>query len=299
MAKKQDQPVFTLWSAALGVVGVIIGALLGYLGTQANAQAQIETAKINIYGPISATQTAEAKITPVANTVQSNLISVVSSGISIPISNIQVDGKIIGNSYEEGNFHTGEFELASKQGEDGYTNPIDNLAFFWDSPGTYPELHNLPMRGILTTIEISPSESLYAQELVVCHYELLFDGHSYNGMEHFIPFNQPVTLVWDFTGRIFLSSYDFSQEERSLIDDAADGVNSKSSFTYYAKRTGELWQWQKLANDVYEAGKVQQVSILCNVSAAEDYRGKDPGKQFTFKGTVVFGDVIVFPYEQP
>jgi len=306
MAKKQDQPIFTFWSAIIGVVGVITGALLGYFGTRANAEAQIRVAQENanaqttaVWIPIHVTQTAEAKITPVASAIQSNLISAVSSGISIPISNIQVDGKTIGNFYEEGNSHTGEFELASKQGEDGYTIPFDNLKFFWDSPGKYPELHSLPMRGVQVTIKVSPSESLYAQELIVCHYELLFNDHSYNSMEHFIPFNQPVTLVWDFAGRIFLSDYDFSQEDRLLIDDAADRVNSKSSFTYYTKRNGELWQWQKLAYDVYEPDKVQQISILCNVSAAEDYRGKNPGKQFTFKGTVMFGDVIVYPYEQP
>jgi hypothetical protein len=283
MSKKPNQTGVNLGPAIIGVIGVIIGATLGYFGTQASAQAQIETAKINIYGPIYATQTAEAKITPKASTTQSAFASVGSSGILIPISNIQVDGKIIGDSYEEGNSRTGEFELTSKQGEDGYTSPINNLEYFWDSPGRFPELHNLPMRGIQVTIKISSSESLYAQELIVCHYELVFNDHSYNSMEHFVPFNQPVTLVWDFAGRIFLSDYDFSQEDRSLIDDAADRVNSKSSFTYYTKRNGELWQWQKLANDVYEPDKVQQVSILCNVSAAEDYRGKDPGKQFTFK----------------
>jgi len=299
MSKKPDQSNFNLWPAIIGVIGVIIGATLGYFGTQANAQAQIETAKINIYGPIYATQTAEAKVTPTASIAQSASVSVGSSGLLIPISNIQVDGKIIGDSYEQGNSRIGKFELTSKQGEDGYTSPIDNLQYFWDSPGKYPELHNLPMRGIQATIKVSPSESLYAQELIVCHYELLFNDHSYNGMEHFVPFNQPVTLVWDFAGRIFPSDYDFSQEDRSLIADASDRVNSKSSFTYYTKRNGELWQWQKLAYDVYETDKIQEVSILCNVSAAEDYRDKDPGKQFTFKGTVMFGDVIVYPYEQP
>jgi hypothetical protein len=299
MNKKSGQSNNNLWTAIIGVIGVIIGAALGYFGTQANAQAQIETAKINIYGPIYATQTAEARITPVANPASPGLTSFTSSGILIPISDIQVDGKIIGDSYEEGNSRTGEFELISEQSENGYTSPIDNLVFFWDSPGRYPELHGLPMRGMQVTIKISPSESLYTQELVVCHYELLFDGHIYNSMEHFIPFNQPVTLVWDFAGRIFLSGYDFPQEERSLIDDATDRVNSKSSFTYYTKRNGELWQWQKLAYDNYEPDKVQQVSILCDVSAAEDYHGKDLGRQFTFKGTVMFGDVIVYPYEQP
>lgn len=299
MNKKSGQSNTTLWTAVIGVIGVIVGAALGYFGTQASAQAQIETAKINIYGPIYATQTAEAKIAPVAGSAQPISMSFASSGISIPISNIRVDGKIVGDSYEQGNIRTGEFELTSEQGEDGYTSPINNLGYFWDSPGKYPELHNLPMRGIQVTIEVTPAESLYAQELLVCHYELLFDNHSYNSMEHFIPFNQPVTLVWDFAGRISLSGFEFSQEDNTLIGDAADRVNSKSSFTYYARRNAEHWQWQKLAYDGYEPDKVQQISVFCNVSASEDYRGKDPGKQYTFKGTVTFGDVIVYPYEQP
>lgn len=299
MNKKSSQSNVNLWTAVIGVIGVIVGAALGYFGTQASAQAQIETAKINIYGPIYATQTAEARIAPSLSPIPSSLTSVGSSGILIPITSIQVDGKVIGDSYQRGSVHVGEFELTSEQSEAGYTTPIDNLGYFWNSPGSYPELHNLPMRGIQVTIKISPFESLYAQELVVCHYELLFDGHSYISMEHFIPFDQPVTLVWDFSGRIFLSNYDFTEEDRLLIDDAADRVNSKSSFTYYARRNGENWQWQKLVYDGYEPDKVQQISVFCNVSASEDYRSKDPGKQFTFKGTVVFGDVIVFPYEQP
>jgi hypothetical protein len=299
MSKKPEQSNSNLWTAIIGVIGVIIGAALGYFGTQASARAQIETAKINIYGPIYATQTAEAKIASVASSNPSGSISVGFSGITIPISNIQVDGKIIGGSSKEENSHVGDFELTSEQSEDGYTHPIENLKYFWDSPGKYPDFHNLPMRGIQVTIKVSPSESLYDQELIVCHYELLFNDHAFNSMEHFIPFNQPVTLVWDFAGRIFLPGYGFSQEDILLIDDAADRVNSESSFTYYTKRNGELWQWQKLAYDVYEPDKVQQVSILCNVSAAEDYRGKTPGKQFTFKGNVIFGDVVIFPYEQP
>lgn len=299
MSKKQDQINFNLWSAVIGVFGVIIGAALGYFGTQASAQAQIETAKINIYGPIYTTQTAEAKITPVASPVQSTLKSFVSSGILIPISNIQVDGQTISNSHEEGNSRAVEVELISEQSEDGYTRSISNLKFAWESPGRFSELNNLPLRGIQATIKISPSESLYTQELIVCHYELLFDGHSYNSMEHFIPFDQPVTIVWDFSGRIFLPGFDFSEAEKAQINDAVDRVNSKSSFTYYTKRNGEQWQWQKLAYDAYEPDKIQQISISCNVSAAEDYNGKDPGGQFLFKGDVMFGDVIVYPYEQP
>jgi hypothetical protein len=298
--KKETEKAGAITQTVLiSALTTIFGIVLGYFGTMENAKAQIRTAEINIYGPMYATQTAEARITPVANPAQPDVTSVAASGILVPITNIQVDGKFIGDSYQAGNFRTGEFELTSKQGENGYTIPVDHLEFFWDSPGRYPELHNLPMRGIQATIKFTPSESLYTQELIMCHYNLLFDEHSYNGMEHYIPVDQPVTLVWDFAGRVFLTGFDFSDDETSMIDEAAERVNAKSSFTYYAKRNGELWQWQKLAFDVYEPDKVQQVSISCNVSAAEDYRGKASGRQFIFKGTVMLGDVIVFPYEQP
>ena len=77
MGKNQNQSNFTVWSAIIGVMGVIIGGVLGYLGTQASAQAQIETAKINIYGPIYATQTAEAKIaSPVLMTPGADSLSI-------------------------------------------------------------------------------------------------------------------------------------------------------------------------------------------------------------------------------
>src|SRR5215208_5913024 len=77
MDKKQNQSTFTVWSAIIGVMGVVIGGVLGYLGTQASAQAQIETAKINIYGPIYATQTAEAKIaSPVPMAPEADSLSI-------------------------------------------------------------------------------------------------------------------------------------------------------------------------------------------------------------------------------
>lgn len=266
-----------LWIAVIGVIGIAVGSIL------------------------------TAFLTPLANhwfdrpasPTRPDATSIGSSGVSIPISNFQGNGKIIGDSYEKGNAHIGEFELTSEQNEYGYTSPGESLEFAWNSPGGYPDLHGLPMRGIQTTLKIAPSESLYAQEVIVCHYNLFFNGRSYYGMEHFIPFNQPVTLVWDFAGRVSFTGSDASEEERALIDDAADRVNSIFSFTYYTKRNAELWQWQKLAYDSYESDKVQRVSVSCNVSASEDYRGKMPGRQFTFKGTVMFGDVIVFPYEQP
>ena len=74
MGKKLDQPGFNLWSAIIGVGGVIIGAALGYFGTKASADAQIRVAQenanaqvtavwIQVYGPIYTTQTVEARST--------------------------------------------------------------------------------------------------------------------------------------------------------------------------------------------------------------------------------------------
>lgn len=43
MKKKLDQPSFNLWSPIIGVIGVIIGAALGYFGTRASSLSQIKT----------------------------------------------------------------------------------------------------------------------------------------------------------------------------------------------------------------------------------------------------------------
>ncbi|MBN2116645.1 MAG: hypothetical protein JW730_08745 [Anaerolineales bacterium] len=73
-------------SAILGILGLIIGAIIGglfgYLNAKTGAQAQISAAQeaahaqmtsaaVNVYGPIFATQTAEAKITPAMPSVTS------------------------------------------------------------------------------------------------------------------------------------------------------------------------------------------------------------------------------------
>jgi hypothetical protein len=74
MSKNPDQSTPNYWIPIIGVIGVIIGAILGYLGTKASADAQIQAAKenanaqitavwIQVYGPINATQTVEAKST--------------------------------------------------------------------------------------------------------------------------------------------------------------------------------------------------------------------------------------------
>ena len=74
MSQRNDQFTFNLGSAIIGVIGIIVGAVLGYLGTKASADAQIRAAQesangqitavwIQVYGPIYTTQTAEARAT--------------------------------------------------------------------------------------------------------------------------------------------------------------------------------------------------------------------------------------------
>ena len=96
MNNKPDQSKSSLWPAIIGVVGVIIGAALGYFGTRTNANAQIRVSQenanaqataaredasaqmtnvaVSVYGPIFATQTAEAKITPVNTPIAPNKV---------------------------------------------------------------------------------------------------------------------------------------------------------------------------------------------------------------------------------
>ena len=70
MNKKLEPP--NLWSAIIGVIGLIIGAVFGYFGNKVSADAQIRVAQenanaqitavwIQVYGPIYTTQTAEVK----------------------------------------------------------------------------------------------------------------------------------------------------------------------------------------------------------------------------------------------
>ena len=313
MDKKQKQLESTnLKPIIVNGLFLVIGGLLGFFGTQANAnaqvtaaqeaaKAQITSAAINVYGPIFTTQTAEAKITPIATPAAPSLTVSPSSGISIPISNVKVDGKIIGDSFEVGNSRVGEFELTSTQKEGGWSSWDDYLLFFWDSPGNFPDLDQLPMRGIQTTISVSPNETRYAQELVYCFYSLRYNGHSYSSADQYIPFNQPVTLVWDFAGRLAYYDYGLSDEHQQILGDAMEILltTEDMGFSDFYKRNGELWQYLKLVDNSYKPNTVERLSVLCSVSAGEEYRGAAPGKQFVFRGSVTFGDVIVFPYEMP
>lgn len=284
----------------ISTLTTILGIVLGYLGTRANAQAQIETAKINIYGPIYTTQTAEARIPLAVTSATPVPASTTSAQISIPISNIKVDGKTIGDAFEAENSRVGEYELLSVQDDNGDDTLKTQLVYFWDSPGAYSEFKGLPMRGIETTISIAPSESRYGQELIYCRYLLGYDSHAYFSPVQFIPMNQPINLVWDFTGHVDISSFSMSDEEQQIVYKALDILDSNGiSFADYYQRNGEMWQWQKIAHDTYDPSKIEELSLICSVDATQSTRGKDPGKQFTFRGTVTFGDVIVFLYEQP
>jgi hypothetical protein len=105
MSSNSNQSVLTSWSAIIGLVGVIIGAFFGYSGTKESAQstanAQITAAAINIFGPISATQTAEAKLIPVTPSVSINAPNrLLLESISQEVFSFQgIDNQTAGNAY--------------------------------------------------------------------------------------------------------------------------------------------------------------------------------------------------------
>jgi hypothetical protein len=87
MSNNQNQSNFDVWKAIIGFLGLIIGAALGYLGTRASADAQIQAAKenanaqitavwIQVYGPIFTTQTAEALHPPQTNLAPTEFFTV-------------------------------------------------------------------------------------------------------------------------------------------------------------------------------------------------------------------------------
>jgi hypothetical protein len=88
------------------LISAIIGAVLGYLGALAGAQAQIEAAKINIYGPIYTTQTAEAKAAPVSANV-AGTSTITQEGTTLEIEKIPLDVFAYGgNDNPDGGFGT-------------------------------------------------------------------------------------------------------------------------------------------------------------------------------------------------
>lgn len=75
MSQKNNRIPIIVWTAVIGALGVIVGAAFGYLGAKQNAETQVQIAQenavaqmtnvaVSVYGPIFATQTAEAKMTP-------------------------------------------------------------------------------------------------------------------------------------------------------------------------------------------------------------------------------------------
>jgi hypothetical protein len=127
-----SQPSSALSPIVVNGLFLLFGAILGYLGTRVNANAQIvaaqESAKaqvtaaaINIFGPISATQTAEAKITSITPVVTSN-------------------------AYPDLLIETIPQEIFSYQGKDEKKEGVSNLRISYgiDKLPIYMLLYNLP-----------------------------------------------------------------------------------------------------------------------------------------------------------
>ncbi|WKZ38710.1 MAG: hypothetical protein QY328_10625 [Anaerolineales bacterium] len=219
--------------------------------------------------------------------------------ISVPMTNWDVNGETIGNSILGNNSHHGEFELSSVQAENSYTRPEQQLIYSWDSLGAFIELNGMPLRGVQSVISIFPVETKYYAEKVFCHYTAKYDGRYYSSVEQYIPFRQPVIMIWDFTGSVDPSAFDITEEDRAYLENSIDLLHQKgSSFTYYTRRLRELWQWQELVANSYDPNTVEKLIVTCNTSATKEYRGGNTGDRFVFRGEFNFGDVIVYPYEQ-
>ncbi len=90
--KKSEKLKEALIPAVLLLLGAVLGAILGYLGTMANAKAQIKAAEANAQGqitavwiPIRASQTAESFSTFVAMTAQAQLLLNTPTPSSTPV----------------------------------------------------------------------------------------------------------------------------------------------------------------------------------------------------------------------
>ncbi len=222
-----------------------------------------------------------------------------SVGLSVPMSNWKVNGETIGSSILGDDSRSGEFELSSVQAENFFTIPEKQIIYSWDSPGAFPELNRVPLRGIQSVILISPLETKYEIERVFCHYTVRYAGVSYISIEQYIPFNQRTLMLWDFNGKISPSDIGMSGEDLISLESGATLLQKKGvSFTYYARRLSELWQWQSLVGNNYDPNTVEKITLTCNVSATQDYRGGNVGDRFTFRGKFNFGDVFVNPYDQ-
>jgi len=224
------------------------------------------------------------------------------TGIKVPIQDWTISGATNGTSTTTGDEKTGDFELSSLQTENSYTSPQKQLIYTWVSPGNSSFLNSEPMSGIEATIKISPNEAPDEHQLVFCYYSLVYNSYQYNSAAQFIPFNQPKTMVWDFVGIVEPTEFAISAENKLAITNGTNALSSETdllSFTYYFRKLREVWQYGKMVTNSYDPNQIQNLQMICNVSATRDYVGGNSGDQFMFNGNFTFGDVIVYPFERP
>lgn len=228
--------------------------------------------------------------------------SLVNSGFPVPFSKWKVEGNTSGGlslPNIDKNHHVGTYKLESSQDSQGWTSPDTKITYSWNTPGSFDELKESPIRGIQSRIKISPREARYNSEYIFCHYSLYYNYNNpsdriYTSTEQHIPFNQWVMLVWDFTGK----EWDLPSKNQAIWDNALEALNNDGpSFTYFYRRFGELWQNQKLVTNNYSPSSVKKLTLTCNVSSTRGLVGGDTGDKRSFEGTFYFGDVTVIPYE--
>lgn len=219
------------------------------------------------------------------------------SGFNVPLSKWTADGVSVSSlSFPsiDNTHHVGVYELKSTQDDKGYTSPTVQLDYVWKNPGSLEVVNSSPIRGIQTRLKVLPNGSRFNSEYVFCHYSITYNNTVYTSTEQHIPFNQWVSLAWDFTGR----AWDLPAQNKSVWDNALTALNNDGpSYTYFFRRLGELWQYQDLVLNNYNSSSIEKISLTCNVSATRELTKGNSGDIFAFEGKFYFGDVFIIPYE--
>jgi hypothetical protein len=221
--------------------------------------------------------------------------------INLPVESWLVKGTVAGGSASPESASAGAFELKSRQDADGYTSDYQRLDYTWPSPGALPALHGVPMRGIAATLTILPLQSEDEARLVGCHYTLAVGSGTYTSVNQFVPFRQPVTLVWDFVGRLNPTDFKLANNNQEALAEASAALDRETNslgFTYFFRRLSELWQYQKLVLHNYDQNELKNLLLSCNVSATREYVGGEEGSEFAFRGKFLIDRILVWPYEK-
>lgn len=282
--------------AAIGIVTTIITGFFSY---------KVGTAQVEI--PIMATQTAEAKQTPTISAVNDtgNLGSFVNSdnwsaklldsGVLKDFSSSITELDNAGSPVKV--VEVLNAELTSSRDSAGFTSPLQSLRFAWLNP-----IHDKPYSGIIAQLYVKPNsgdENLKMFCYFVADYKVS-DNLSvpYTSSGKFISYDDWNTLVWDFTGTIYVTGTSWETNWKSL---ASELSSQGHFFASPSVRLGE----QLLYNNViatFKGGdsnwreRLKSINLDCHVTTNSDYTEVTAA---SFRGTFYLGNVFVQPVDYP